>query len=138
MKRIFVDTSAWDAIADKGDKNHVRALQYRDDIAGRYILLTSDYILDELFTLLLMNVGYQQTIQFKSKLDVLIAGNVLEIVWITNDIYDRAWQTFRKFNVDKQWSFTDCTSYTFMKDAAITDVFAFDHHFEQMGLNRKP
>ena len=55
MNRLFVDTSAWDAIADKGDKNHGSALQYRDDIAGQYILLTSDYILDELYTLLLMN-----------------------------------------------------------------------------------
>lgn len=138
MKRLFVDTSAWDDIADKGDKNHAIALQFRDDIAGQFILVTSDYILDELYTLLLMNVGYQQSIQFKSKLEVLIAENVLEVVWVTHDIHDRAWQTFRKFNVDKQWSFTDCTSYTYMKDAAIIDVFAFDRHFEQMGFNRKP
>jgi predicted nucleic acid-binding protein len=139
MKRLFVDTGAWDAIADKGDKNHVRALQYRKDIiAGQCILVTSNYILDELYTLLLMNIGYQQTILFKSKLDVLIAENVLEVDWVTNDIHDRAWQTFSKFNSDKQWSFTDCTSYTIMKDAGITDVFAFDHHFEQMGFNRRP
>ncbi|MFZ3048359.1 MAG: PIN domain-containing protein [Desulfatirhabdiaceae bacterium] len=138
MKRIFVDTSAWDAIADKSDKNHVRALEYRDEIMGQYILITSNYVLDELYTLLLMNVGYQQTIRFKSRIDILISENVLKIYWVTNNIHDRAWQTFRKFNIDKQWSFTDCTSYTLMKDLAIARVFAFDHHFEQMGFNRNP
>ena len=38
------------------------------------------------------------------------------------------------YNVDKLWSFTDCTSYVAMKDSGITEVFAFDHHFEQMGF----
>ena len=28
MKQIFVDTSAWGALADKADKDHARALQY--------------------------------------------------------------------------------------------------------------
>lgn len=58
MKRLFVDTSAWDAIADKGDKNHTRALQFRNEAVGKRILITSNYILDELYTLLLMNIGY--------------------------------------------------------------------------------
>jgi len=62
MKHIFVDTSAWDALADKADKNHAKALQFRDEIAGECKLVTSNYILDELHTLLLMNVGYQPTI----------------------------------------------------------------------------
>jgi len=62
MKHIFVNTSAWDALADKADKNHAKALQFRDEIAGECKLVTSNYILDELHTLLLMNVGYQPTI----------------------------------------------------------------------------
>jgi predicted nucleic acid-binding protein len=31
MKRIFVDTGAWEAIADRGDKNHKSALRFRDE-----------------------------------------------------------------------------------------------------------
>jgi len=58
MKHLFVDTSAWDAIADKGDKNHARALQFRNEIVGKCKLVISNYILDELHTLLLMNIGY--------------------------------------------------------------------------------
>ena len=72
MKHIFVDTSGWDALADKGDKDHAKALQFRDEIAGKRKLVTSNYILDELYTLLLMNVGFQPTINYKEKLDILI------------------------------------------------------------------
>ena len=30
MKQVFVDTSAWDAIADAGDANHEAALLYKE------------------------------------------------------------------------------------------------------------
>ncbi len=46
MKRIFLDTGAWYAIADKNDKNHKASLRFRDEIAGKLILVTSDYVLD--------------------------------------------------------------------------------------------
>lgn len=51
MRQIFVDTSAWDAIADSGDPNHDVALLFRDAIAGQYHLVVTNYILDELYTL---------------------------------------------------------------------------------------
>lgn len=65
MRQIFVDTSAWDAIADSGDPNHDVALLFRDEIAGQCRLVVTNYILDEVYTLLLMNVGYQRTVDFK-------------------------------------------------------------------------
>lgn len=78
MRQIFVDTGAWDAIADSGDTNHELALLFRDEIAGQCRLVTTNYVLDELYTLLLMNVGYQRTVAFKHQLDMLIQEDVLE------------------------------------------------------------
>jgi len=78
MKHIFIDTSGWDALADKADKDHAKALQFRNEIAGKCKLVTSNYILDELYTLLLMNVGFQTTINYKEKLDILITEHVLD------------------------------------------------------------
>jgi len=57
---------------------------------------------------------------------------------ISSTIYEEAWDVFRRFNVDKEWSFTDCVSYVAMKQLDIETVFAFDYHFEQMEFNRRP
>ena len=138
MKHIFVDTSAWDALADKADENRAKALQFRDEIADECKLVTSNYILDELYTLLLMNIGFQPTVNYKEKLDILIAEHLLNVIWIDQYLAKRGWDVFEQYNVDKQWSFTDCTSYVVMKDFGITEIFAFDHHFEQMGFIRLP
>jgi len=138
MRKIFVDTSAWDAIADGGDPNHEPALLFRDEIAGQCRLVSSNYVLDELFTLLLMNIGHQRTLAYKKQLDVLIEERILEIIWISEELASEAWGIFTQFNVDKKWSFTDCTSYVIMKQVEIDEVFAFDHHFEQMGFVRRP
>ena len=51
---------------------------------------------------------------------------------------NQAWDAFQMYNVDKTWSFTDCTSFAVMKNMGLTEVFAFDHHFEQMGFIRLP
>ena len=138
MNRIFVDTGAWDAIVDSGDVNHDLALLFQDEIIGQYRLVVSNYVLDELYTLLLMNVGYQRTIEFKRQLDVLADERVLEIVWVTPEIASEAWGVFEQYNQDKQWSYTDCVSYVVMKQLNIGEAFAFDHHFEQMGVVRRP
>ena len=134
MKQIFVDTSAWGALADKADKDHAGALQFRDEIVGKCKLVTSNYILDELYTLLLMNVGLHPTINYKKKLDILIEEHVLEVIWIDHDLAKQGWGVFEQYNSGKLWSFTDCTSYAAMKKSGIAEVFAFDHHFEQMGF----
>jgi predicted nucleic acid-binding protein len=87
---------------------------------------------------LLLNIGYQAAVNFKNKLDILIQERVLSIVWVTEAIAQEAWQVFKQFNTDKSWSFTDCVSYVVMKQRKITEAFAFDHHFEQMGFSRVP
>ena len=138
MNRLFVDTSAWAAIADASDDQHQAALAYQANIAGRYRLVITNYILDELYTLLLMNVGYTQTINFKRSLDQLIEGGFVEVIWVSELIAHQAWQVFEQFNVDKLWSFTDCVSYVVMQNHGITEVFSFDRHFSQMSFIRYP
>jgi predicted nucleic acid-binding protein len=82
MPKIFVDTSAWYAIADPSDNNHQSALLYRNQIAKKYHLVISNYILDELYTLLLIHVNYNRAIEMKRKLDILEKRKILEVVWI--------------------------------------------------------
>lgn len=138
MKKIFIDTSAWDAIEDSGDANHEAAMIFKDEIANRYELITSNYILDETYTLLLINMGYERTVAFHRQLEMLIKAGVLQVIQLSENIIEKAWNIFEKYNQDKCWSFTDCTSYAAMTELDIDEVFSFDRHFEQMGLIRKP
>ncbi len=138
MEQIFVDTSAWSALADSGDAHHETALLFRDEIAEKYHLIVTNYILDELYTLMLMNQGYTTTVKFKQQLDVLIAEGIIQVIWVTPEIAAEAWKVFEQFNVDKEWSFTDCVSYVVMKQLNIAESFTLDHHFAQMGFLKQP
>ncbi len=122
----------------QGDPHHGEALALRDSIASLRRLITTNYVLDELHTLLLLNIGYTRAVEFKQRLDVLVAKGGLQVVWITPELAEQAWSVFERFNRDKEWSFTDCTSHVVMKQNGVAEAFAFDHHFEQMGFMRIP
>ena len=138
MRETFVDTSAWAAIEDANDANHERALEFKEEIGGKVRLITSSSILDETYTLLLMNIGYTPTVQFKHNMNLMAASGILIVVHVSEAIEQAAWEVFERFNVDKRWSFTDCTSKVIMEQRRIYEVFAFDRHFEQLGFIRKP
>lgn len=138
MRELFVDTSAWMAILDSGDVNHRPALTFQRQIAGADLLIVTNYILDELYTLVMMDLGYLKAIEIKHKLDALAAAKILELVWVDQVLSDAGWAIFERFNRDKAWSFTDCVSYAVMNRRGLHEVFSFDHHFEQMGFLRRP
>jgi len=91
MKRyIFVDTSAWIALADKSDQNHHRAqTNYEQQIKPHSIqLLTSDYVLDETLTLIRYHMGliyartFWQSVQQAQDHGSLSISRVTEEVWL--------------------------------------------------------
>ncbi len=136
---IFVDTSAWIAIEDKKDVNHVKAVQFKQHLqTSRIRLTTTNYILDETYTLMLLDLGYARTVKFKQKPDGLLDSNLLITIHITPEIEQAAWETFERFNKDKTWSFTDCTSKVIMEQLKLREAFTFDQHFKQMRFIKKP
>ena len=136
---IFIDTSAWIAIEDKKDINHLKALQFKKQLLdSQKRLITTNYILDETYTLMLLDLEYTRTINFKQKLDDLIDSNLVIVVYVTSDVEKESWEAFERFNKDKTWSFTDCTSKVIMNMFNILEAFTFDRHFEQMNFIRKP
>jgi uncharacterized protein len=139
MEAIFVDTSAWDAIEDSGDRHHAAALRFKEELVQQQTrLYVTNFILDESYTLLLYNIGYTRTVAFKRTIDLMQTGGILIVVHVSEAIEQAAWTVFERFNQDKAWSFTDCTSKVVMENLGIRQVFAFDHHFEQMGFLRRP
>jgi len=139
MQIIFVDTSAWCAVRDEKDKNHDIAFLFAEEIIEeRYRLVTTNYIIDEAYTRLLDRIRHDLIIQFKNNTDQMLNSKILTVIQISESIQESAWEVFEKYNVDKEWSFTDCTSKVVMEQNQIDEVFTFDDDFKQMRFIKKP
>lgn len=129
--RVFIDTSAWIAYFDKKDTNHESALKIWQQMKQeKAILCTTDYILDEMLTLL----------KIRANSDVaLIAANAImqsqntEVIWVKEKLFMGALRLFKKYS-DQRFSFTDCTSFEVMKVSSIKKAFAFDSDFVKAGF----
>jgi hypothetical protein len=124
---VFVDTGAWFAYFVRRDSDHNSARSWVS--TNESPLVTSDYILDELFTLLKIRESHVVAVAAGK---VLIEERICQIIKITPEDFTRAWAIFVQFS-DKGWSFTDCTSKVIMERLNISTAFSFDGHFEQFG-----
>ena len=136
---IFVDTAAWAAISLRNDRFHKGAIRFQEQLRRtKEDLLTSNFVLDETYTLLLYQAGYHDVIRFYNQVQIMIAGGIVRVVHVSEEMESEGWEVFRRFNVDKHWSFTDCTSKVIMEASKVREVFTFDHHFHQMGFVCSP
>jgi predicted nucleic acid-binding protein len=124
---IFVDTGALFAYAVPDDEHHASARQWVRQ--NRLTLITTDYVIDELLTLLRARGQYIRAIQIG---ELLFNGRLASLHYLAEDEVLAAWQVFRTY-ADKEWSFTDCTSKVVIDKLRLTHAFSFDQHFHQFG-----
>ena len=124
---IFVDTGAWFSTFVPNDPHHQEAYALYTSHPGP--MVTTDYVVDELLTLLKMRQEYDRSLDIG---DELFAGTIVRIEWVAPVDVRRAWRVFRSYQ-DKQWSFTDCVSRIVMQRLNIRETFAFDEYFRQFG-----
>ena len=124
---VFVDTGAWFAYFVRRDPDHISSRNWLS--TNESPLVTSDYILDELFTLLKIRESHALSVAAGK---VLTEERICQIIKITPEDFTRAWGIFVQFS-DKGWSFTDCTSKVIMERLNISTAFSFDEHFGQFG-----
>lgn len=136
--RLFIDTTALVATEDKDDTNHKKAVQFRHKVGRSETpfrkLFTSNYVVDETLTLLRTHCGHSVAVGFRKSLE---ASLIVEVLWVTDALERDAWKIFEK-HADKDYSFTDCTSFALMQAEAIRNAFTFDHHFKQYGFSMQP
>lgn len=124
---VFVDTGAWFAYFVRRDPDHRAAIVWMQQ--NRQPLVTTDYVLDELLTLLKMRENYRIAVAAG---EAIWQQRVTRIEYVTVEDIARTWDVFQQYH-DKAWSFTDCTSKVIMERLRIAHAFAFDSHFEQFG-----
>ena len=96
---------------------------------NRQPLVTTDYVLDELFTILKLRESHRVAAAAGI---ALLDQSVTRLETIGEPDFRAAWEVFQQYG-DKGWSFTDCTSRVVMQRLGVTHAFAFDSHFEEFG-----
>ena len=129
---VFMDTAGFLALWDAADTHHARAVHLQAALSGKKRrFLTTDYIVDETTTLLLVRHSHAAAADF---LKTTLESKSLRLEWIDSERFHAAGELFRRHD-DKEWSFTDCVSFVLMHELKIHDSFTTDHHFRQAGLN---
>ena len=126
---VFIDTNIFAAAKLKNDVDHKRGKALLEEaILGKYgSVLTSDYIFDEIITLLnIRSKRHQLVFEFGNS---ILTSSSIDIIKVNDEIFEAAWDKFGKFE-DKLLSFTDCTTLAIMENLKIEKIMSFDKHFD--------
>ena len=123
MDRLFVDTSAWFAYANRKDPQHASVSKIIRTFPGR--LVTSNYVFDEIISLCLYRLGHHVSRMVGS---VLIDPDEVDMVRVTIEDERAAWELFCE-RADQAYSFTDCTSFILMRRLGLVTALALDTDF---------
>ena len=129
---VFMDTAGFLALWDTSDEHHEKAARLQGELARKKRrFVTTDYILDETITLLRIRHSHAAAADF---LQTVTTTQALHLEWVDSDCFHKAADVFTR-HADKEWSFTDCVSFSIMLELNMQDAFTTDHHFRQAGLN---
>jgi len=124
---IFLDTGVIYSLVVPSEARHEETQRWYD--ANNEPLITTDYCVDEVLTLLIAR---------KRSALVLPTGwrifneDLCDLHFLTPDQVRRAWAIFQTKH-SLGWSFTDCTSMVLIDELGIRTAASLDQHFRQFG-----
>ena len=130
---IFVDTSAWIALAVEDDRHHGEAVAVFPKLLKRG-LVTTNLVVAETYIVLRRAAGYRAAISF---LELVGASHRIKKLYSDPRLEDEAERILRHYP-DQDFSFVDAVSFAAMKRERIEEAFAFDRHFLIMGFRTMP
>ena len=126
-----MDSAGFLALWDAGDEHHAAAVRLQGELVRkRRRFVTTEYIVDETVTLLLVRHSHTAAVDF---FDTVERSEALRLEWIGPERFHAAGALFRRY-ADREWSFTDCASFATMHELRIREAFTTDHHFTQAGF----
>ncbi len=132
---LFVDASAWIAIADDTDNRHREAIAAYPTMLRTYRrLATTNLVVAEVYVALRNNIGHRAAIEF---LEASKTSTRIEYVFSTAVLETQAQRILRRY-ADQDFSFVDAVSFALMQERKIREAFTFDHHFKVFGFTCLP
>lgn len=132
---LVVDTWGWLALADDRERRHG---QVRTVLARlweeRGVVVTTDYILDETFTLVFRRLPFARARRFVTTLERGEQDGTLRLERVLPDRFARAKALRLRFRDKPKISFTDLTTMAVMEELRVARIVTEDEHFRQVGL----
>ncbi|MCL5075747.1 MAG: PIN domain-containing protein [Chloroflexi bacterium] len=129
--RVFIDTSAYFALADDDDTNYHRAQAILTQLANQCSpLFTTTFVVAKTHTLLLARLNQHIATKFLKEIEnsstTVVHPTLLDLKQARATVYKYA---------DKNFSFTDAISFAVMERMNISYALSFDRHFAQYGFH---
>jgi len=131
MKRIFVDTVHWIALANPKDQCHEQAMRLEKRLSPFYAVTT-----DEVLTKFLNRLSRTPELR-KAVAEIVQAIHRdpnIRVLPQTRNSFLSGLELYQH-RPDKEYSLTDCISMQAMRNEDINDILTADKHFEQEGFN---
>ena len=128
VESAFVDTGIFYAFLDKSDKFHEDAtILFRKARKEHWVLVTSNFILAESHALILSKLGRDIARKW-----LFSVQRIISIQRVREEDEERAKEIIRTYT-DKDFSYTDASSFAMMERFNLTTVWAVDKDFVQYG-----
>ena len=121
---ILIDTGAWLALADEGDRYHSDARRFYLHEPDRHDFVTTNLIVAETWALLATRISRAAALRFWEGLRETRA----DVVPVEPADLEVAWRIINEWS-DQDFSLGDCATFAVMERLGIQDVFAFDSRF---------
>jgi predicted nucleic acid-binding protein len=133
--KLFIDTWGWIVLRNKREPRHIELNEFYSSWKNQKgISYTTDYILDETFTLLFRRLPFKEAKKSLDAIDFAIKEGYLCLERITAERFEKAKGLRIKFQDKPRISFTDLTSMVVMVEIGITNILTQDDHFTHVGL----
>ncbi len=121
MNALFADAYYFLALGNPGDTQHRRVTAP---------IVTTTWVLTEVGDAF---AAPKQRPAFLILVEELGKDPRAKVIPASQALFERGIELYAK-RPDKEWSLTDCISFTVMDDLQMSDALTADHHFEQAGF----
>lgn len=133
-ERFFLDTSFLQALHNRADQLHQRALEWNRRAARARQVVSTEAVMVEFGNAL----GAIDRAKAADAIDRFLNassanGGVVRIIPVDTNLLRRGLKLYSA-RQDKGWGLTDCISFVVMKDENLTDALTADRHFAQAGF----
>lgn len=127
---VFIDTSGFYAQWDRNDPAHEHARAWLNANRGKFIAVTTEWVIGETCTLLMARKAGHLIGPF---LDQLAASRALRSINPDAETLDET-KRFLRRHADQGYSFVDCLSFCVMNNYRVSNALTTDLHFRKAGF----